>query len=300
MAITTNDLPIRSATGSRAVERLVRGMATSDGAGVRLTRVLTHDLQRRLDPFLMLDAFRSDDPEDYIAGFPDHPHRGFETVTYMIEGRMRHRDSAGHEGLLGPGGVQWMTAGSGLIHSELPEQEAGRMEGFQLWLNLPAADKMVAPSYRDIGAAAIPELQAEGGVRGRVIAGESHGVRGAVTRPATEPLYLDVHLPAGARFVQPLPAGHNAFTYTYRGSVTVAGTEAPDRHMAILANDGRGSVILEAGREAEARVLIVAGRPLGEPIVQYGPFVMNTAEEIRRTLQDYQRGAFEAAAVRAL
>lgn len=283
---------------SRAVERLVEGMPTSDGAGVRLTRVLTQDLQRRLDPFLMLDAFRNDDPDDYIGGFPDHPHRGFETVTYMIAGRMRHRDSAGNEGLLGPGGAQWMTAGSGLVHSELPEQQEGLMEGFQLWLNLPAAGKMVAPSYRDIPAAAIPEFDAGGGVRVRVIAGESHGVRGAVARPDTEPLVLDVHLPAAARFTQALPAGHNAFTYTYRGSVRIAGTEAPDRHMAILANDGRAGVTVEA--VVDSRVLIVAGRPLNEPIAQYGPFVMNTADEIRRALVDYQRGAFEAAAVRAL
>ena len=288
----------KNGTTSRAVERLVRGVATSDGAGVRLTRVLTQDLQRRLDPFLMLDAFRNENPDDYIGGFPDHPHRGFETVTYMIAGRMRHRDSAGNEGLLGPGGAQWMTAGSGLVHSELPEQEAGLMEGFQLWLNLPAARKMVAPSYRDIPPAAIPEFEATGGVRVRVIAGESHGVAGAVSRPDTEPLVLDVHLPAGTRFVQPLPAGHNAFTYTYRGSARVSGTEAPDRHMAILANNGGESVEIEA--IGDTRVLIVAGRPLNEPIAQYGPFVMNTADQIRETLADYQRGAFEAAVVRSL
>jgi len=283
---------------SRAVERLVTGMATSDGAGVRLTRVLTHDLQRRLDPFLMLDAFRNENPDDYIGGFPDHPHRGFETVTYMIAGRMRHRDSAGNEGLLGPGGAQWMTAGSGLIHSELPEQEEGLMEGFQLWLNLPAARKMVAPSYRDIPSQAIPEFDAGGGVRVHVIAGESHGVGGAVTRPDTEPLLIDVHLPAGARFTLSLPAGHNAFTYTYRGRVRVSGTEVPDRRMAILANDGRESVSIEAIEDA--RMLIVAGRPLNEPIAQYGPFVMNTAEQIRQTLDDYRRGTFEAATVQSL
>ncbi|HLS55788.1 MAG TPA: pirin family protein [Zeimonas sp.] len=292
-----NDV-LRNDTATRAVERLVRGVATSDGAGVRLTRVLTQDLQRRLDPFLMLDAFRNENPDDYIGGFPDHPHRGFETVTYMIAGRMRHRDSAGNEGLLGPGGAQWMTAGSGLIHSELPEQEQGLMEGFQLWLNLPAKNKMVAPSYRDIPAAAIPEFTADGGVRVRVIAGESHGVTGAVTRPDTEPLCLDVHLPAGARFTQALPAGHNAFTYTYRGSARIAGTEVPDRHMAILANDDAGSVGIEA--ISEARVLIVAGRPLNEPIVQYGPFVMTTADQIRQAIADYQRGAFQAAVVQAL
>jgi redox-sensitive bicupin YhaK (pirin superfamily) len=191
-----------------------------------------------------------------------------------------------------------MTAGSGLIHSELPEQEQGLMEGFQLWLNLPARNKMIAPGYRDIAPAAIPEFTAEGGVRVRVIAGESHGVAGAVTRPDTEPLFLDVHLPARARFTQTLPAGHNAFTCTYRGSARIAGTEVPDRHMAILANDGTHAVCIEA--IADARVLIVAGRPLNEPIAQHGPFVMNTAEELRRAFDDYRRGAFEAAAVRSM
>lgn len=281
----------------RRVERLVRGRPTSDGAGVRLTRVLTQDLQRRLDPFLMLDAFRNENPEDYMGGFPDHPHRGFEAITYMIAGRMRHRDSAGHEGLLGPGGVQWMTAGSGLIHSELPEQEEGLMEGFQLWLNLPARSKLVAPSYRDIPAAAIPEFTTPEGVRVRIIAGASQGVAGAVQRPDTEPLYLDVHLPAGTDFEQALPAGHRAFTYTYRGRVEIAGSPVPDQHMAILEDVG-ASVRLEAPEAA--RVLIVAGRPLGEPIVQHGPFVMNTVEEIRQALRDYRDGHFGAAVVRAL
>ncbi|GAA4414028.1 pirin family protein [Quisquiliibacterium transsilvanicum] len=284
---------------TRRVERLVLGQATSDGAGVRLTRVLTQDLQRRLDPFLMLDAFRNENPEDYIGGFPDHPHRGFETVTYMIAGRMRHHDSAGNEGLLGPGGAQWMTAGSGLIHSELPEQEEGLMEGFQLWVNLPAKSKMSAPGYRDLPSSAIPELRTPDGVLVRAIAGESHGTRGAVQRPDTEPLLLDVHLPAGTRFFQALPAGNNAFTYTYRGRVRIGDTEAPDRHMAILANDDGEGISVEAGGE-EARLLIVAGRPLREPIAQYGPFVMNTRAELERAFADYQRGAFQAARVQAL
>jgi redox-sensitive bicupin YhaK (pirin superfamily) len=286
-----------TATLFRSVERLVQGTPTSDGAGVRLTRVLTQNLQRRLDPFLMLDAFRNENPDDYIGGFPDHPHRGFETVTYMLAGRMRHRDSVGHEGLLGPGGAQWMTAGSGLIHSELPEQEAGLMEGFQLWVNLPAKNKMQAPSYRDIPAAAIPEFTTAEGVRVRVIAGSSHGTAGAVQRPDTEPLYLDVHLPAGSRFVQPIAAGHNAFTYTYRGSVSIAGTEAGDRQMAILANDG-AALCVEAAEAS--RLLIIAGQPLREPIAQYGPFVMNTGEEIQQTLRDYQAGKFETATVQSL
>lgn len=277
-------------TRPRSVERLVAGTPTSDGAGVKLTRVLTNNLQRRLDPFLMLDAFGTDNPDDYIAGFPDHPHRGFETVTYMLEGRMRHRDSAGNEGLLGPGGVQWMTAGRGVIHSELPEQQEGRMEGFQLWLNLPAKDKMRPAWYRDIPAAEIPELTTAEGVTVRVIAGASHGTAGAMQRETTEPLYLDLHLPPGAPFAQPLPAAHNAFVYVYRGSVAIEGTAVPVQRMAILANTpGSDGVVLAAGTEG-ARALLVAGRPLNEPIAQYGPFVMNTHEEIFQAVRDFQAG----------
>ena len=282
----------------REVERLVQGMPTSDGAGVRLTRVLTQHLQRRLDPFLMLDAFRNENPDDYIGGFPDHPHRGFETISYMIAGRMRHHDSAGNAGLLGPGGVQWMTAGSGLIHSELPEQEAGLMEGFQLWLNLPAKDKMIAPNYRDIPSTDIPEYTTPEGVLARVIAGASNDVLGAVQRQNTEPLFLDVHLPAGSRFEQAIPTGHNAFTYTYRGLVAIEGTEVADRHMAILTNNGGQSVRIDA--LVDSKVLIIAGKPLHEPIAQYGPFVMNTGEQIQQTLRDYQAGKFEAAVVQSL
>jgi redox-sensitive bicupin YhaK (pirin superfamily) len=282
---------------SRGVERLVAGRATSDGAGVKLTRVLTQDLQGRLDPFLMLDAFRNENPDDYIGGFPDHPHRGFETVTYMLAGRMRHHDSAGNAGLIGPGGAQWMTAGSGLIHSELPEQEEGLMEGFQLWLNLPAKNKMVAPSYRDIPSEAIPQFSTPEGVAVRVIAGESQGTVGAVQRPDTAPLFLDVHLPAGSCFAQTIPVGHNAFLYTYRGAVSVAGKAVTDRNMAILANDGAAGVVIEAAQDA--RVILVAGAPLNETIAQYGPFVMNTAEEIQQTLRDYQNGLFELAQVRS-
>ncbi|MEY4643690.1 MAG: pirin family protein [Hylemonella sp.] len=280
----------------RAVERLVIGQATSDGAGVKLTRVLTHDLQQRLDPFLMLDHFASDNPGDYIAGFPDHPHRGFETVTYMIAGRMRHRDSAGHEGLLQNGGVQWMTAGRGLIHSEMPEQEAGVMEGFQLWLNLPGRDKMCPPWYRDIQSAEIPEFQRADGLTVRVISGESQGVRGAMARPATDfptaPLYLDIHLPAGAEFHQALPESHHAFLYVYRGSIQVgaptSATEVPSRRMAILGNSGDG-VRLQAGADA-ARALLIAGQALHEPIAQYGPFVMNTRAQLMQAVEDYQNG----------
>ncbi|MEO8849651.1 MAG: pirin family protein [Casimicrobiaceae bacterium] len=279
----------------RAVERLIAGQPTSDGAGVKLTRVLTQPLQRRLDPYLMLDAFGTDDPQDYIGGFPNHPHRGFETVTYMIAGQMRHRDSAGHEGLLSNGGVQWMTAGRGVIHSELPEQQDGRMEGFQLWLNLGAKDKMRAPWYRDIQSAEIPEFVTAEGVRVRAIAGRSHGVDGAMQREVTEPLYLDLELPAGASFSQALPASHNAFVYVFRGSVRIGETAVPLQRMAILANSESSDGVTLAATEA-SRVLLIAGKPLNESIAQYGPFVMNTESEIQQAVHDYQSGKFAATA----
>jgi redox-sensitive bicupin YhaK (pirin superfamily) len=277
----------------RRIDRLITGQRTSDGAGVKLTRVLTHDLQQRLDPFLMLDAFGSDQADDYIAGFPDHPHRGFETVTYMIAGRMRHRDSAGNEGLLENGGVQWMTAGRGVIHSELPEQEEGLMEGFQLWLNLPASHKMQAPWYRDFKAAELPRLRTPEGAAVTVIAGQCQGIAGAVEREFTEPLYLDIELQAGTSFEQPLPDSHNAFLYVYRGQIEVAGTSVPAQKMAILANEpGRDGVALKS--EQGSRLLLIAGRPLREPIVQYGPFVMNSRDEIYQAMADYQSGRLAA------
>ena len=273
------------------IERLIEGIATSDGAGVSLTRVLTGKLQQRLDPFLMLDAFGSDDPDDYIAGFPDHPHRGFETVTYMLSGRMRHRDSAGHEGLLGDGGVQWMIAGSGVIHSEIPEQKDGVMEGFQLWLNLPAQNKMANPWYKDFASESIPEYVTEKDVTVRVIAGTSNGITGAVKREITEPIYLDVHVPAGATFSTVLPATHNAFIYVYRGAVKVGDTEVETHRMGILSNTPQAEGVTLSATE-DARLILVAGKPLNEPIVQYGPFVMNTQEEIYQALNDFRNGHF--------
>jgi redox-sensitive bicupin YhaK (pirin superfamily) len=277
----------------RPVEQIVTGKETSDGAGVRLTRVLAGSLQRRLDPYLMLDAFGSDNPDDYIAGFPDHPHRGFETITYMLAGNMRHRDSAGHEGLLGSGGVQWMTAGRGVIHSEIPQQAAGVMEGFQLWLNLPARDKMCAPWYQDFASADLPRYTTPEGVAVTVIAGTSQGVTGAVTRAATAPLYLDLHLPAGARFAQALPPAHNAFLYVYRGELAIGGNRVPRQRMAIFANHADcDGIIIEAS--ADAKAILVAGQPLGEPIAQYGPFVMNTQAEIHQAIDDYRSGKLGA------
>ena len=277
----------------RAIERLVVGQRTSDGAGVKLTRVLTQDLQQRLDPFLMLDFFGSEEAEDYVGGFPDHPHRGFETVTYMLHGRMRHRDSAGNQGLLQDGGVQWMTAGRGVIHSEMPEQSEGLMNGFQLWLNLPSKEKMIAPWYRDIQSSEIPEYHRKDGLTVRVIAGEHQGVSGLVRRDATQPLFLDIQNRADGTLTltQPVPAVHNAFVYAYVGDVSVltggqAQTVAKNR-MAILANQ-HDHVVLEL--PAQSRAILVAGQPLGEPIVQYGPFVMNTRDEVMQAVQDYQQG----------
>jgi redox-sensitive bicupin YhaK (pirin superfamily) len=278
-------------TRSRGVERLINGQFVMDGAGVKINRVLTQPLQRRLDPFLMLDAFGSDKPGDYIAGFPEHPHRGFETVTYMLTGRMRHRDSGGNEGLITNGGVQWMTAGRGVVHSEMPEQEEGLMEGFQLWLNLPAKDKMAAPWYRDIPNAQVPRYQTDQGATVQVIAGRSHGIDGAVQREGTQPLYLDIDLPEGASFEQPLPRGHNAFIYVFRGEVVVEGKGVPQTRMAILDNaDGADGVRIKAG--PASRLLLIAGRPLNEPIAQYGPFVMNTQAEVFQAVEDFRAGRF--------
>ncbi|MGI4845319.1 MAG: pirin family protein [Janthinobacterium lividum] len=278
---------------SRGVERLIQGQFVMDGAGVKINRVLTGSLQRRLDPFLMLDAFGSDKAGDYIAGFPEHPHRGFETVTYMLNGRMRHRDSAGNEGLVTNGGVQWMTAGRGVIHSEMPEQDEGLMEGFQLWLNLPARDKMMDPWYRDIPAEEVPRFGNQDGVTVQVIAGETHGVKGAVQREVTQPLYLDIEIPAGVSFEQPIPQGHNAFLYVYRGEAVVEGKGVGKTRMAVLDNAaGADGVRIKALEPT--RLILLAGRPLNEPIAQHGPFVMNTTEELYQAFDDFRAGRFAA------
>ena len=278
----------------RGVERLIGGQFVMDGAGVRINRVLTHALQRRLDPFLMLDAFGSDKPGDYIAGFPEHPHRGFETISYMIAGSMRHRDSAGNEGLITDGGVQWMTAGRGVAHSEMPEQTDGLMEGFQLWLNLPAKDKMTAPWYRDIPDAQVPRFQTDAGATVKVIAGASHGVAGAVQRAHTEPLYLDVELAANGTFEQVLPPGHNAFIYVFRGQVVVDEQSVPQTKMAILNNDPAAEGVRIVAAQP-SRFILIAGQPLNEPIAQHGPFVMNTQEELYQAVEDFRSGRLTAA-----
>ena len=278
---------------SRPVVKLIRGQPTSDGAGVRLTRVIGSPALPDLDPFLLLDEFRSDRGSDYVGGFPDHPHRGFETVTYMLEGRMRHGDNQGNSGLLRPGSVQWMTAGRGIVHSEMPEQEDGLLWGFQLWVNLPAKDKMAKPRYQDIDPDRIPETAAPGGVRVRVIAGRLGAVEGPVSAVATEPVYLDIALPAGSRFACPLPEGHTAFAYVFEGEARIgSGEAAKTASRGELAVLGAGDhVDLAAGGEG-GRLILVAGRPLGEPVAKYGPFVMNTPQQIREAIADYQAGRF--------
>ena len=283
-----------AASTSRRVVSTVRGQPTSDGAGVKLTRVIGQRALDMLDPFLMLDEFRSDSASDYIGGFPNHPHRGFETVTYMLAGRMRHGDNQGNSGLLRPGSVQWMTAGRGIVHSEMPEQENGLMWGFQLWVNLPAKDKMTAPRYQDIAPESIPEATPASGVRVRVLAGSIGDVVGPVGGIAVEPVYFDIALEPGARFAAPLPQGHNAFAYVYEGAVDLGPVDASRRiqrgELAVLDRDG-GDVLVSAGAEP-ARLILVAGKPLNEPVAKYGPFVMNTQEQIVEAIRDYQAGKF--------
>lgn len=280
-----------TASGTRNVLQVLRGQPASDGAGVRLMRVFGAAEQTELDPFLLLDEFRSEDAGDYMAGFPDHPHRGFETVTYMLAGRMRHHDNQGNSGLLVPGSVQWMTAGRGIVHSEMPEQEDGLMWGFQLWVNLPASDKMTAPRYQDIRPDRIPEVEFGSGARVRVLAGRFEGAEGPVQTVTTEPVYLDVRLDAGATFSASLPAGHTAFAYIYEGSVQIGEAGQARRirrgELAILSLGDRVEV---SASEGAARFILVAGRPLKEPIARYGPFVMNTEREIRQAIEDFQGG----------
>ncbi len=280
-------------TPDREVVRQVRGMPTADGAGVKLTRVIGQPALADLDPFLLLDEFGTDNPGDYIAGFPAHPHRGFETVTYMLDGRMRHKDNHGHEGVLVPGAVQWMTAGRGIVHSEMPEQHQGRMRGFQLWLNLPADAKLSQPAYQEFGPDRIPLASPARGVHVKVIAGQVGPVTGPVVQPATDPTYLDVELDPQATFVHCLPPGHAAFVYVFEGEMSIGpgsrATVLPQHSLAVL-GDG-AQVRMQAGSGA-ARAILVAGRPLREPVARYGPFVMNTQAQLRQAFEDYQNGRF--------
>ena len=275
------------------VARKLRGMPTSDGAGVKLTRVIGTPQLDMLDPFLMLDEFGTDKAEDYLAGFPEHPHRGFETVTYMLDGRMRHRDNHGNEGLLVPGSVQWMTAGRGLVHSEMPEQQEGRMRGFQLWVNLPKTNKMDAPQYQEFAPDRIPVATPAAGVEVKVIAGAVGDVRGPIVQPATSPVYLDITLAPNTSWTHALPEGHNAFAYVFEGSADVG--EGDDKRplatqeLAVL---GGGETFAVSSGADGARLILVAGRPLREPVARYGPFVMNTKEEIMQAFVDFQEGKF--------
>ncbi|MDH5355141.1 MAG: pirin family protein [Gammaproteobacteria bacterium] len=276
-------------TKARKVEQLVTGMPATDGAGVELVRVIGQPRLMDLDPFLLLDAFRSDNPDDYIAGFPAHPHRGFETVTYLLNGRMRHQDSAGNEGVIEPGGIQWMTAGRGIVHSEMPEQEDGLLEGFQLWINLPASHKMTEPGYQEHSAEGIP-VESRPGTDIRVITGEtSQGTKGPVSQPLTAPLYIDVTLEANTEFKETLATSHNAFVYVIKGSINIDSNLLTRDQLAVLSSGD--SLKLDSCDEG-ARFLLIAGKPLGEPVQRAGPFVMNTREELHQAYHDYQSGRF--------
>ncbi|MBS3823067.1 MAG: pirin family protein [Wenzhouxiangellaceae bacterium] len=283
----------------RKLSRIIESIETSDGAGVRLRRSLGAMRGLNPDPFLLLDEFSSEDPDDYIAGFPDHPHRGFETVTYMLDGHMRHEDHLGNRGDLGPGGVQWMTAGRGIIHSEMPQQENGRMRGFQLWINLPAAEKMKPARYRDISAAEVPEIGLSAG-RIRVIAGrtEVEGVRAAGPvnpdgRMSTDPLYLDIALEPESSVSLLLPRGHTVAVYVFEGDARVdeGGQRLKAQSAGVLSD---GDSVLLASCTSGCRALLLAGKPINEPVVQHGPFVMNTREEIEQAMRDYRDGRLTA------
>lgn len=284
-------------TTSRTLQRVIESVATSEGAGVNLRRSLGRGQGTRLDPFLMLDEFSSDNPDDYVAGFPAHPHRGFETVTYMLDGHMRHEDHLGNVGDLKSGSVQWMTAGRGIVHSEMPQQEEGRMRGFQLWINLPAKEKMKPASYKDIPAEDIPVAALPGGGSAKVIAGtleiDGRKIAGPIQGLTTDPLYADIELPAGASVSLPVDGGHQAFVYPYEGSVRIGvGNEARALKMQSAGILSPGERIDVAADGGAARFLVLAALPLREPVAQYGPFVMNTPEEIEQAILDFQSGKF--------
>lgn len=282
----------------RSVTRTISALETSDGAGVRIKRSIGQNQHIRLDPFLMLDEFGSDQPQDYIAGFPSHPHRGFETVTYMIEGHMLHEDHLGNRGNLKNGGVQWMTAGRGIVHSEMPQQESGQMRGFQLWLNLPAAEKMKPAGYRDIQPEEIPAITVDGGlvklIAGRItVEGQEH--LGAVSGGSTRPLYADIHLEPGKETLLPVEPELDGMLYLYAGDASLVseeGSQGLEASAASILSQG-DSLRISAGKNG-ARLLLIAGKPIGEPVVQYGPFVMNSREEIEQTLRDYRDGRLTA------
>lgn len=280
-------------TTPRVLVMLTPGVQTSDGAGVRLTRIIGSADLNMIDPFLLLDCFESDNPNDYIAGFPNHPHRGFETVTYLLAGRMRHKDNAGHEGVIEPGGVQWMTAGRGIVHSEMPEQENGLLKGFQLWVNLPAAEKMSAPGYQEFDASQIPVETLEHGGTVTVIAGKTdRGTVGPAHRPSTDPLYFDVELPDGGAFEQLIPPSHHAVLYTIGGSARVGAQRkaVPPGTLGVLSD---GDHVRITADNDSARFLLIAGRRLNEPVARGGPFVMNTRQEVMQAFRDFKNNRFQ-------
>lgn len=291
----TSAARISSVSHPRPVAQAARGVPASDGAGVKMTRIISSSAIGIIDPFLMLDEFRSDEPQDYLAGFPDHPHRGFETVTYMLAGRMRHKDNHGHGGVIGAGGVQWMRAGRGIIHSEMPEQESGLMWGFQLWINLPAHQKMTQPLYQEFSGDAIPEEGRGKGCMIRIISGNtSQGGTGRVTGVPTAPIYFDIRLAAGAQFEEPVDPDANACVYVYEGEVEIPALEGASTKLerGQLGRLGSGDGVKIASGGTGARFLLLAARPLDEPIAWHGPFVMNTQDEIRQAFDDYQSGRF--------
>lgn len=277
----------------RQLLQVIEGMPASDGDGVRLTRVIGSPQLNLFDPFLLLDTFESDDPDDYIGGFPTHPHRGFETVTYLLNGRMRHKDSAGHEGVIEPGGVQWMTAGKGILHSEMPEQENGLLKGFQLWVNLPASAKMSEPKYQEFPPESTPLEQREDGSLIRVISGvTNHGTEGPISNEYTEPVYMDVQLPAGIEFNQLIAPQHNAFIFLVDGQLSIAGegNQSLNKNQLGLLSTGENIRVLAS--DQGVRFLLVAGKPLHEPVARGGPFVMNTKAEVLQAFQDFSTGNY--------
>jgi redox-sensitive bicupin YhaK (pirin superfamily) len=276
-----------SAVEARVVSQLVPSMPTIDGAGVRLHRALGSRALPLLDPFLLFDEFKSDDANDYLAGFPEHPHRGFETVTYMVHGAMEHRDSVGNSGRLRPGSAQWMTAGHGIVHSEMPKQDHGLMWGYQLWVNLPRSRKLMAPRYQDLAPETIPEVTRADGSHLRVVAGKTAEATGPVTGIDADPLFLDVTLGKGAELRQAIPFGHTSFLLAIDGAVRVGTTEVRAGNVAVLTG---GSLVQASGVEGGGRALLLAGRPFNEPVARSGPFVMNTEDELKQAWADYRAG----------
>jgi len=275
----------------RELRQIVNGEQVSDGAGVQLKRIIGSPQINMLDPFLLFDAFGSDKPQEYLAGFPPHPHRGFETVTYMLAGRMRHEDNAGNKGIIETGGVQWMTAGKGIVHSEMPEQEAGLLAGFQLWVNLPADQKMSEPNYQEHPAAAIPVETRENGIEIRVVAGETdEGTRGIINNPFVNPLYLHVSLPAQTSFHQQVPTSDNSFVYVFKGQLYIGEKQRPLKTGQLGVLEKGAEVSLTSDQETE--FLLISGQPLNEPVARGGPFVMNTREQVEQAFADYREGRF--------